>query len=88
LKDTIEFLKNSGLQIVSCTEKAENNYYDVDYKKPTAIIMGSEENGISSEYLKISDMQVKIPIMGEIESLNVSVAAGVIVFEAANNVCR
>jgi len=82
LKDSIEFLKNCGLQIIACTEKAENNYYDADYTKPTAIIMGSEENGISTEYLKLSDMQVKISVMGEIESLNVSVAAGIIAFDA------
>ena len=82
LKDTIEYLKESGLQIISCHEKTESYHYNADLTKPTAIIMGSEENGISNEYLKRSDMQVKIPMLGNIASLNVSVATGIILFEA------
>ena len=82
LKVTIDYLKNSGLQIVSCTEKTDRLVYDADYSIPTAIILGSEEDGISQEYLKKSDKLVKIPIVGEIESLNVSVACGIILFEA------
>ncbi len=82
LKNTIEYLKNSGLKIVACTEKTNDLYYSVDFALPTAIIMGSEENGVSEEYLKISDSKVKIPLKGEIESLNVSVAAGIILYEA------
>jgi 23S rRNA (guanosine2251-2'-O)-methyltransferase len=82
LKNTIEFLKQSGLQIVSCHEKTEKLIYDADFKKPTAIIMGSEENGISGEYLKRSDVEVKIPMVGNTASLNVSVAAGIVLFEA------
>lgn len=82
LKNTIEYLKDSGLQIIACHEKTENYFYNADFTKPTAIIMGSEENGISNEYLKRSDMQVKIPMVGNIASLNVSVASGVILFEA------
>jgi 23S rRNA (guanosine2251-2'-O)-methyltransferase len=81
LKNTIEFLKESGLQIVACHEKTETNVYDADFKKPTAIIMGSEENGISGEYIKRSDVQVKIPMWGNIASLNVSVATGIVLFE-------
>ncbi|MCE3259011.1 MAG: rRNA methylase, putative, group 3 [Bacteroidetes bacterium] len=82
LKNTIDYLKESGLQIVACHEKTEKLIYDADLKKPTAIIMGSEENGISGEYLKKSDVQVKIPMPGKIASLNVSVATGIILFEA------
>jgi 23S rRNA (guanosine2251-2'-O)-methyltransferase len=82
LKQTIEFLKNSGLQLVACTEKAGKNYYEADFTLPTAIILGSEEDGVSEEYLKRSDIKVKIPLMGEIESLNVSVASGIVLFEA------
>ena len=83
LKDTIRFLQQSGIQIVSCTEKAEQSLTDnIDFKIPTAIIMGSEEDGISPEYLKKSDVKVKIPIVGQISSLNVSVASGIILFEA------
>jgi 23S rRNA (guanosine2251-2'-O)-methyltransferase len=82
LKNTIEYLKESGLQIIACHEKTETLIYNADYRKPSAIIMGSEENGISGEYLKRSDVQVKIPMPGKIASLNVSVASGIILFEA------
>lgn len=82
LKTTIENLKESGLQIVACHEKTDKLIYDVDFTKPTALIMGSEENGISNEYLKRSDEQVKIPMVGKIASLNVSVATGIVLFEA------
>jgi 23S rRNA (guanosine2251-2'-O)-methyltransferase len=81
LKNTIEYLKTSGLQIVSCHEKTETLIYEADFKQPTAIIMGSEENGISNEYLKRCDVQVKIPMVGKIASLNVSVATGIVLFE-------
>jgi len=82
LKDSLEYLKQSGLQLVSVHEKTNNAIYDVDFKQPTAIIMGSEENGISGEYLKRSDLQVKIPMIGKTASLNVSVATGIVLFEA------
>lgn len=82
LKNTIEYLKESGLQIIACHEKTENYHFNADLTKPSAIIMGSEENGISNEYLKRSDVQVKIPMVGSIASLNVSVATGIILFEA------
>lgn len=84
LKNIIEYLKESGVQIIAATEKAGNYYTSADFTKPTAIIMGSEENGVSGEYLKRSDFKVKIPILGDIESLNVSVATGVILYEAVN----
>lgn len=84
LKNTIEYLKESGLQIVACHEKTDKLIYDADFKQPTAIIMGSEENGISGEYLKRSDIQVKIPMVGNIASLNVSVASGIVLTEAVH----
>lgn len=82
LKDTLTLVKDSGLQIVACHEKTEHLIYDADFTQPTLIIMGSEENGISGEYLKRSDVQVKIPMPGHIASLNVSVASGIVLFEA------
>lgn len=82
LKNTINYLKESGLSIVSCTEKTNKFHYDIDLNQPCAIIMGSEEDGISPEYIKLSDQQAKLPLKGEIGSLNVSVAAGVILYEA------
>tara|TARA_B100001093_G_C26860613_1_gene1030047 strand:- start:24173 stop:24913 length:741 start_codon:yes stop_codon:yes gene_type:complete len=81
LKMTLQMLKDSGIQIVSCTEKTNNEIYNINYQIPTAIILGSEENGISNEYLKLSNEKVKIPILGNIESLNVSVACGVVLYE-------
>ncbi len=82
LKTTIEYLKESGVQVVACHEKTDKLIYDADFNKPTVVIMGSEENGISNEYLKRSDIQVKIPMPGTIASLNVSVATGIVLFEA------
>jgi 23S rRNA (guanosine2251-2'-O)-methyltransferase len=81
LKEVIEYLKNSGLKIVSCSEKGKKLFYEAALKDPVAIIMGSEEDGVSDEYLKRSDEIVKIPMIGTIESLNVSVASGIILFE-------
>ncbi|WDF53454.1 23S rRNA (guanosine(2251)-2'-O)-methyltransferase RlmB [Mucilaginibacter sp. KACC 22063] len=82
LLQTVKFLQESGLQLVCCTEKTESSIYDVDYTAPTVIIMGSEESGIRHEIIRISEHLAKIPMFGEIESLNVSVSAAVIIYEA------
>lgn len=79
---TVKELKKTGLNIVSCTEKTDREIYQADFSTPTALIMGSEEDGISNELLGISDEYVRIPLAGNIESLNVSVAAGVLIYEA------
>lgn len=81
LKKTLDFLKNSGLQIIATSEKGEKYYNEINLTGPTAFLMGSEENGVSDAYLKKADEIVKIPILGKIESLNVSVATGVIIYE-------
>lgn len=77
-----ENLKNSGIQLISCTEKTDQMMTTANLKGPMAIIVGNEEVGISSTLLNLSDQRVKIPLKGEIGSLNVSVAAGIIIFEA------
>ncbi len=82
LKKTILFLKNSGVQIIACTEKAEKKIYDYDFSLPTAFILGSEEDGISDEILVKSDYLARIPMKGKTASLNVSVSAGIILYEA------
>ncbi|PKP38653.1 MAG: 23S rRNA (guanosine(2251)-2'-O)-methyltransferase RlmB [Bacteroidetes bacterium HGW-Bacteroidetes-14] len=82
LKTALYYLLESGFQIVAATEKAEKTIYQVDFNKPTAIIMGSEEKGISDSLLSLSTEQARIPLGGKIGSLNVSVAASVIIFEA------
>jgi 23S rRNA (guanosine2251-2'-O)-methyltransferase len=81
LKQAITFLKDSGIKIVACTEKAEKFYYDENLKDPVALLLGSEEDGISPEYLRMCDSQVKIPMLGKIASLNVSVSAGLLLYE-------
>lgn len=81
LKEVIHFLKNSGLSIVGCSEKGAENVFDVDFTGPTAIIMGSEEDGISPAYLNLCDRIAKIPMYGTVQSLNVSVSAGILMYE-------
>ncbi|MDX8341183.1 23S rRNA (guanosine(2251)-2'-O)-methyltransferase RlmB [Draconibacterium sp. IB214405] len=82
LYHTVRFLQESGIQIVAATEKAETLFTDADMKMPLAIVMGSEDTGISPQILKLADQQLKIPILGKIESLNVSVSAALMVYEA------
>ena len=74
-------LQNSGLKVLACTEKTKNSIYQMDLKEPLAIIMGSEEDGISDEIIRKSDDLAVIPQSGQVGSLNVSVAAGVIIYE-------
>lgn len=78
----VEYLKDSGLQIVACTEKTNQSIYEIDFKAPTALVMGSEEDGISPEILQIAHKKGKIPLLGEIGSLNVSVSTGIALYEA------
>ena len=81
LLDAIYQLQAENIQIVAITEKTDNNIYQADFSKPTALIMGSEHKGISPAILKIADAKAKLPLLGEIESLNVSVACGVALYE-------
>ncbi len=82
LKTTLQYLKDNGLTIIACTEKTDKSIFELNFKEPCAIIMGSEENGISPEYLKLADFKGKIPMTGKIGSLNVSVSAALAIFEA------
>jgi 23S rRNA (guanosine2251-2'-O)-methyltransferase len=66
---------------VACSEKAELDARDADLTGPLTIIMGSEENGVSPEYMKRCDLTVKLPMVGNISSYNVSVAAGMVLYE-------
>ena len=81
LKTAVTFLKESGIKLVAGTEHARDTLFNADLSGPAAIIMGSEETGISPELLRACDVLIKIPIQGDIASLNVSVATGVILFE-------
>lgn len=82
LKTMVRALKKEGIRIVASTEKAEQLYTEADLTLATAIIMGSEDTGIDEGLLRLADEQVKLPILGSIESLNVSVAASLMVYEA------
>ena len=81
IRNTLKSLQAEGFQIVAATEHSRKLMYDADLTKPTAIVMGSEENGISKEVLKLCDEQLAIPMIGAIESLNVSAAAAIMIFE-------
>lgn len=82
MKQVVAYLQSYGVQVVACSEKGSDNIYQIDYNKPTAIIMGSEEDGISDELLTKADYIAQIPMTGKVGSLNVSVATGAVLFEA------
>jgi 23S rRNA (guanosine2251-2'-O)-methyltransferase len=76
------FLRDSGLRLVAATEKGNSSLFETDMTGPLAIAMGSEERGISPSLLKEADTLSSIPMTGKVSSLNVSVAAGIMLFEA------
>lgn len=81
LQNTMLFLRDSGIKVIAATEKATAIYTDSKMNMPVAIIMGAEDEGISPAMLKMADEQIKIPLFGKIKSLNVSVAAGLMIYE-------
>ncbi len=81
IESVLPFLKDSGIHLVACTEKTEVSYTDVDYTLPIGILMGNEESGIALSNIKVCDSKAKLPLIGKTESLNVSVAAGVLMYE-------
>lgn len=80
--DALKFIVSSGIKVVAATEKASQNYTETSMTEPLAIVMGAEDEGVSPEILRMCDNMVKIPMLGTIDSLNVSVAAGVLIYEA------
>jgi len=82
IKDAVFFMQASGIKVIAATEKTNNTLYDISFKEPCAIIMGSEDRGINPSTLKVVDEKAKLPLLGEIESLNVSVACGAFLYEA------
>jgi len=81
IKDAVHYLQASGIKIIAATEKTNNTVYDVTFTEGCAIVMGSEDVGISPSIVKAADYTAKLPLLGEIESLNVSVACGVFLYE-------
>jgi len=86
--EAVRFLKNSGFRIIAASEKAVVNYTNIDYTVPVAIVMGAEDTGVSKEVLRLCDDMVALPQMGVIGSLNVSVAAGVMMYEVVRQRMR
>lgn len=81
LKDAVFYLQASGIKVIAASEKTENTIYSVSFTEPCAIVMGSEDSGISPSILKVADATARLPLLGSIGSLNVSVACGVFLYE-------
>ena len=81
IKDVIYYLQGSGVKVIAATEKAEQNIYDEPLDDHIAIVMGSEDKGIHPSILKLVDAQAKLPMLGKVDSLNVSVACGLFLYE-------
>jgi 23S rRNA (guanosine2251-2'-O)-methyltransferase len=88
LKETLFYLQQCGMRIVACTEKSKIPLYEVNLRGPVCIILGSEEDGITSDLLNLSDIKARIPMRGEIASMNVGVAAGMILYEKTRQELR
>jgi len=82
IKDAMFHMQACGIKVIAATEKTDDTIFDVSFKEPCAIIMGSEGRGINPSVLKLVDAKAKLPLLGEIESLNVSVACGAFLYEA------
>lgn len=82
IKDALFLLQAYDIKTIAATEKTESSVYEASFNQPIAIIMGSEEKGINPSVLKMVDYKAKLPLLGEIESLNVSVACGIFLYEA------
>jgi 23S rRNA (guanosine2251-2'-O)-methyltransferase len=81
LKDALFILESSEIKTVAATEKTEDSLYNINLNQPLAIIMGSEHRGINPSILKMVDYKAKLPLLGDIASLNVSVACGAFLYE-------
>jgi len=88
LKESLFYLQQCGLRIVACSEKGNVPLYEVNLRGPVAIILGSEEDGITSDLMNLSDIKTRIPMRGQIASLNVSVAAGMLLYEKTRQELR
>lgn len=81
ITQAIRFLQASGVKVYAASEKAHANYTNIAYNGPTAIVMGAEDTGVATDNLRICDEMIKIPLFGNIESLNVSVASSILIYE-------
>jgi len=81
IKDSLFYIQQCGLRIVACTEKTQTPLYQANLRGSVAIIMGSEEDGITTDFLNMADIKARIPMRGEIASMNVGVATGIVLYE-------
>jgi 23S rRNA (guanosine2251-2'-O)-methyltransferase len=81
IKDALYLLQASDIKTVAATEKTDDLVYDINFNQPIAIVMGSEDKGVNPSVLKMVDYKAKLPLLGEIASLNVSVACGAFLYE-------
>lgn len=81
IKDAIFYLQGSEVKVIAATEKTDKSIYEIDLQTPLAIVMGSEGKGVSKSILNLVDERAALPVLGEINSLNVSVACGAILYE-------
>ena len=81
IKDSLFYIQQCGLRIVACTEKTQTPLYQANLRGSVAIIMGSEEDGITNDFLNMADIKARIPMRGEIASMNVGVATGIVLYE-------
>ncbi|MCJ7820169.1 MAG: RNA methyltransferase, partial [Bacteroidales bacterium] len=78
---SLEYLKESGLKVICAVERSDTALYETDLTGPMTLVLGSEDKGVSRELSALADYRVKIPMTGNINSLNVSVAAGILFYE-------
>lgn len=88
IKDTLFYMQQSGFRIVCCTEKSSVPLHEANLRGPVAIVMGSEEDGISNDLLRLADVNARIPMKGQISSLNVGVATGMILYERIRQISQ
>ncbi|MFT6245093.1 MAG: 23S rRNA (guanosine2251-2'-O)-methyltransferase [Salibacteraceae bacterium] len=81
LKESLFYIQQCGLRVVACTEKSSVPLYEANLRGSVAVIMGSEEDGITSDLINLADVACRIPMRGEIASLNVGVATGMVLYE-------
>lgn len=81
LLNTLDFLQHSGLQLVACTEKGQQTLYDIDMQQPTAFVFGGEHKGIAPKHIQRCDVHMRIPMLNNVNSLNISVATSIVLYE-------
>lgn len=86
ITEVVKEYRSQGVQIVATLPKADRLYWDIDFKRPTLILLGNEGAGLTEEMLSLSDLQVKIPLHGGVESLNVAIAAALLLYEAQRQI--